>query len=580
MIPLGRGYPEGMHFFHHEIYNLTGRIRQRGKAGRDHDAKASGTADTSYEEVATQPFLFTEQTTPDPSASAGGAVNAQWITSCHVFGQLAVAIYNVAAGPAFESVLLTETSSTNAALSQRTYAKGDAIIALDAVRLSATQYCHIGLRNAASRLITSLAATPGTDAAMHANTLGNTGVCQTALPGEPWAFEAAGTFYVLSGSAATGDAPTATLTNFPQSGWMIGLQSMGGGPPRVHMVKRKRIGTYTHPAGSSSGTEVLTDFEGQWITTLQNGTDPQILNWPLSKILLGDKVRDGVVASDQNRIIFHNGRFIKDLRIFEDFLADSDRDLRVTNFYIQEKTELFAEVNEIASVGGTGATLVYILKYDWDNDTWNFVSTQITLTGQTGIQSFIAGKSLPVSELTGFFHQRLRNGSGATAGSFFRKWQQPPGMNPYNFRKTAGATAASGKAYAASATLTLPVIEFEGFEGCLLKPTRLVGPPSANIGFYDSGATTQQSVQIELYDGARAVTFSAREGQTLSALHRPEARVNMPWVQALQPILTITQQVGGTDPTLKASNMLDSTIEGFLYRPPLDVPEPPTGRTV
>ena len=324
-------YP-GLYYGWIELYDGTGPIRQRGKIDRDHAAKASSTLYTGFPEHGIHPFLTVEQATPDPS-TATASLGAFIISSVNVFNQIAIAVYGLAAGPALESILLTETGATNPALSQRTYAKGDAIVNLANITLIGVNYLASSFVNTAVHLVSDLASTPTAVGSMHANTAASASIVQTELPGRPLGIKAGTVMYTLAGTAAFGDAPTSVMTNVPQGGYVMGLQSLGGGPVRVLWNWPRRTGTFIYPGASTSATALVTSYEGSIVSTNQGMTDPQTIKLPIDNVLWSFNIRDGFVACDMDRLIFHNGRFIKDLEIFRDFPANSNRQYKAVGGY-------------------------------------------------------------------------------------------------------------------------------------------------------------------------------------------------------------------------------------------------------
>lgn len=116
-----------------------------------------------------------------------------------------------------------------ATLTAQTYNPGANIISLTTVKIAtAVERVIVGREGSAAQVLTTFAGSPTVSGTMHANTSSLWGVIRTTLnsttPGaENLLLYCNGGLYILSSTAAIGDAPTAVLTNWPDGGYAIGI---------------------------------------------------------------------------------------------------------------------------------------------------------------------------------------------------------------------------------------------------------------------------------------------------------------------------------------------------------------------
>ncbi len=559
---------EGLFHFWLQIYDLRGPLVQRDRFDVNHAGWAASTGiDTRYKQVACLPFLNTTYASPAAASGIAMTIISAWVPA---FNKLAVA-FNDQFGLT-TSYLYTETSASNPALTQLTYNHGP-INSMTPLSVNGVDYLGIAMGTGNVRLLSDLAAAPteaGTLGVASSTTNVNGGMMQMALPHSPILFHIGNAFWEGNADVTMGTfTPTIASTGVPVGGYALGLASFAGSPVRAYFVVGDGNPSFTLPGNANGGSSIdVNAFRGRLASVNEFGFDYQETFVPLKSVQIASLIRDGVVLSDTDRIIFYNGRVQRDLRIFADPAPNSDRQLKVCGFYVQDHTELFAEVNEIASPNGTFTTRRSVWRYDFDIDDWGQCSTWQTISGTTGIQSFFGNGSttgtLPMSRLTGFLHGHVTQ---ATSGNtWFRQFQGTPGVNPLTYRKTAGATATAGQATEASATITLPNFDIPGLEGWPKIITRVQGPPTAQIGWGGTGAY----MTIDTGDGSSVTTFKATEPSGRYPVD--DEAYNRSEVETIQLTLSLFRATTGTDPTLMNMNLLPLTIEGFCYKEALTIP--------
>lgn len=302
---------------------------------------------------------------------------------------------------------------------------------------------------------------------------------------------------------------------------------------------------------------------GRIVSTNLQGTDPQDLDLLGRRLLYATLWNDGIVGSDGENIEYHNGRFIQNLRIFANRDPDSDKAYRVRGLAINRKRELIAWVQAIAAGGSSDNTIEWLEAYIPELDSWVPVSEQTTLT-TTGLLG-TPGPSLPVSNYSQFL-QRYAD------GSWRRTRLSLPNVDPYTERKILNATAASGQAYAASGVATWPAFQIPGIEGWPMSVRRISGNPQIDIG----GGTPTTNPTVAITVGGVTATFIYNETQ---------GRQEFPFwnnehvTYELQPVVTVTQQAGGTDPTRTTPQAFPIIIEGVASRPKWESGPVPTDYT-
>lgn len=529
-----------------EVYDLRQGFKQTGRWENDFGSVASSTLSTTFEEQGLLPFLTTGDATYNPGIGTTGLYQHP----LNVFNTFTIGLQDQVA--ALETFLYKETSATNPVLTQITYAKGKALISLNRIIMNNTEYMAVGFATGGCDVLSDLVtAGPTSAGTMDATTGFCTGMIQTFLPNSPILIQAATQLLTLDSNVAISTAPTPVLTNFPVGGYALGLASLGGAPVRAWWFTAK-ISNFFFGGTINTGASGWT---GQVVSTAQDGTTPQVLVLPLSNVQSAALYRDGIVASDENRIIFHNGRSIRDLKIFRDVVANSDKLYKVASMYVNGAS-LWAEINIIASPSGSGNTQRAIWYYNFDTDSWFQVTATTTFTG-TGMQS--AWGPGGVSNQTGFLHIR-----SLTDAKFWRTFQPPYGVNPFSYRKTTGAGTGTGQEYEASGIVTLTANELPGLEG-MPKVIRSV----QFMGDVDTGGTAA-SVKVTApgIDTSAHASGNFQTAVSVGGLQRRDFEDNTTSFYKFQPVITVTRQSGGTDPTRFTPQFLPIAFEGVAdWRP-------------
>lgn len=535
-----------VYYWRIELYDTRGGLNlQRGRFDEAHDRLASSSLDTRFRQRLILPQLTTSAATPDPEVES-----AYGIRGANIFGTLMIAAGgSLGTGP----VIFKETSSTNPALVSVAYAPTTAhsITSGQALILNGASYFIVGFDLGVAQAFPDAAGSAPT--AMHASTSGCYGIIQTPINDNALLIYSNDNIYTLASSSAVAAAPTVALANVPRGGWALGLLGLGGGPLRAWWVWP------TISAGLNHDADAITEYVNargpRLISTNMQGTDPQELRLTdLTGLTEAMIIRDGIVATDATSVVFHSGRYVENLHWNADPPANSDRERLVIGMWAVGG-DLYVEVNERATTNGTGNTKRWVEHYNFEIKAWHRVSAEETLS-TTGILSFGAGHSLPVSKNTGFLHGRAN-------GAWKRIFQPPPGTNPYTLRKTSGAQASTGATFEATGTATWPAVQIPGLEGWALAVRRISGNPQIEIG--GGTPTTYPSVAVSCGGVSATFVYGQTQGRQEFQFFNNE---NV--VYELQPVITLTQQAGGTDPTRTTPQALPIIIEGIARRPEFD----------
>ena len=519
----------------------------KGDIEAGHNRMKSSSLDTSFEEYgqAILPQLTTSAATPALQSS-----DRTRLFHVNVLGGLVIA---AVANNGTTLSVVKETSETDPTLTALTVsgAISAGISSLNALKFGsgATEpYLVIGQAGGPSgaRVYSAIGATPTLAGTMHNDTNTLYGAIQTALPGEPILLY--GGFHqllYLAGGAAIADAPTEVQSGFPGGGWAIGLQSLGGAPVNAFWAL-PRYGSFgpTGLTGSSGSNTAWKKARARVEYTNQRGGDRQPLNFPLPWLAGADKLKDGITAYDDGRVYFHNNRGYRyrNLGIFRDVSPNSDRQYVIQGHYIKDD-ELYIEVNVIASPSGSGNSVRHIRKYSFPYDTWHQVSADEVLT-DTGRQSMGGGRSLPVSDQTGYLH-------AYSNGAWKRIYAPPPGVNPYSLRQTKDAGSSTGVEFAASGELQMGELIFPGWLATMQKSVRRMG----FLGEVDSGGTGS-SVRLDAGGVFHEFKYGYGASQQVKSFDDNDYRFSF-----LAPKVTETR---GSS-TRKTPQALPFFIEGVCY---------------
>lgn len=544
-----------------EIYDLRGGFnRPKGSFADIHDRIYESTFDARWPEMALANSLTTYAATPDPSNTPEFAV---WSTN--IFNRLVMAVTAYADNYTY---LYRETSATDPTVTSLTYNKGagHSITGLAAVQINGVDYLAVQKYSQAVELLSDVANPPTSLGSMNSVTAGCYGIIQTSLPDTSLLIKsgfggATQSIYSIKSTDAYNVTPDTRISGLPYGGYAIGLQSLGGGPVRAYWnwPTQAPSGTALQPGGTGGASQPLT-YYGQVWSTDQSGQYPEKLRLPLKYVTHSAICRDGIVASDGDRIIFTNGKFVRDLKIFQNRYDSSTYRYKVIGFYIQDNQELFVEVNRT----GGSFTLRQIEYYNWDLNTWVPVSGIGIVAAN--IQSFMTGGSLPVSNTTGFFHDRVGYGS---AGSWARQYQPPAGTTPHQFVGSGVINFENGGVY------TSPVWEIPGLEGWLKVGRRIVFKGDVDSGGTGSGGGTAANIKVTCNAG-NLDTSTHSQGNFVTGMpneHQVRDFEDTSYATyTIQVGIIANNQSGGTNPTYYTINALPIVIEGFAMRRPMALP--------
>lgn len=515
-----------------------------GDLERDHNRLSSSDGiDTRWDRFAFLTLLQSTATGPDPTGN-------QVLYWQNIFDTLIMGI-----GGGVNVSLIKETSATDSTEAAIIYSPGAAITCLTTCvigGIATALRLIVGRNGSAAQIISD--ATGTVDATMHANTASMWWGYQTILLNRPFVFQAGTTVYYLLQTAATGDAPTASNLTLPAGGAGLSLMQRGSGPMRIYLLIPK--------SSNTTGALVFgAEKKMKVISISQEATDPQEMG---PDDFLGiDNVTDaiawegGIVVTDSKRIVFNNDDTKEEFGWTRDREPDSDREYRVRGF-IRKGPELLILVNQIVTaVGNPPAgvnTRIWLESYDHRTHAFHRISKSVTLTttGELGVKG--AG-GLPWSLATGFVHFYAD-------GSWYRKFEPPYGINPYNYyRQTAAAGSTTGQQYAANVsniagTLKTPKFLMRGTQGwrnVVSRITRL----GDNLG---GGASAQVTYTI----GGVAATFddySASTNVLADGAQVKDFDDNEAWFYLAQLQVDIKQ---GSS-TYKTPNAAPVLIEGYTF---------------
>lgn len=540
-----------LYYWKLELYDTRGGLNlQRGKFDEGHDRLASSTLDGRFYHNLTLPFLTTLAATPTTAQDAAMR-SIFWATTIDGMA-IAAGASNVSTGNG--PVLFKETSATDPTIAAITYNPGsnsERVRSAQAIVIGGITNLPrlaVGFVTLGVKVFSDLAGTvAGT---MHNDTFICDGIIQTPINDSTLLIYSNGAIRTLTASSAINTQPTVALSSVPTGGWAIGLVALGGGPVRAYWVWP--VANNTPTFGATPPTYALNRI----VSTNLQGTDPQELqSTGLTNVYAADKIRDGIVATDGSRIIYHNGRAIKNLGWNKDRLFVSGRKQYITGFWVKG-TELYIRCVEETTLNW------WIEKYNWDLDAWYQVS--VTTADANGFVNDFnhGGKSLPVSEVTEFLHHYKRDSSGGgTATHGWYRQFQPHGLeNIYELRKTTTGSSGTGQQFEPSGNATWPAMQIPGLEGWAMAVRRISGNPQIDIG----GGTPTTNPSVAVSCGGQTATFVY--GQTQGRQEFPFWD-NQNVVYELQPVITLTQQAGGTDPTRTTSQAFPIVIEGVARRP-------------
>ncbi len=273
---------------------------------------------------------------------------------------------------------------------------------------------------------------------------------QSPLPGNP---------LIMRSSRSIILVPTeTTATNGNPYTQTASLMLKGAGLPQAWAIGFQRVGNL-QPAGYFLEWDAV---NGRMITQVSSvnayGTQYQVHHLSLNRLVgaAANPERGAIAFTDGYRVVDWSGRET-DLQIFNDpFVNPGYREfcfgLRV------KEGQLFAHINELPYSTGyvsQGRIRACERRYDYDLKQWHQVSEWVTFTqngfisweygipvaasqtpGQDGYLSAMGTPDLPFGDITRAMHNyaTLNPVSASAPLTWFHKFQEPAGTNPYSLR--------------------------------------------------------------------------------------------------------------------------------------------------
>lgn len=544
-----------------KIDDLRGGYAQYGDFGRggsqydgDYRKTSISTLDQRFDRHLLLPPLVTQTEHSASVTASDGAV-------CHTrFGTanlLAIGIDDNA-----NLSLFGETSSTNPVLSARTYSPGAVITCLSPIIIGGAgtaEQLVVGRAATAAEVLSDLASTPTSTGSMHASTStmwGNVlSPINAATPGTPTNVFMAGSpasIWTLPSTSAIGAAPTATLTNIPAGGAMLGIEQLQKNfPLRIFAILPIQ-------ATSSSMFAAGTDYPGKVISINLEGTDPQDV--PLKMRVKAACIwNQTIVATDGVRVVSYDGETLRDLHVLKGRAHNSNYRWGCTSFVVHGN-DLYAFITRsdftVAS-GEVGAGVLTLERYAPEFDAWIPVSGAITLSNAaTGNTSRSAPYGRPdtymleaphhaVSPQSAFVHIFMRSSGKTVSDRFFLS---PEGVNPYDHYNMTGSTQYIAQAWATTGTYDSPYLSLPTLEGRIKKADQVVF-----LGQIDEGNV---KITLNPNEGGTALTFAGTDETRAQPVESSDAEFDL---------LQVRIQLNQGSSTFKTPNGLPIVIRGRAY---------------
>lgn len=260
------------------------------------------------------------------------------------------------------------------------------------------------------QLLDDLASTPSVNGtAMHTDTEPAWGIIQTILVGTVASPEDDILIYAnnairsMSRTEAIGTQPAITLGNVPNGGGALGEIQLPGAPYRAYWLFP------IEDCGTSQAR--VNNIPCKVVSTNLFGDDPQDLEVPLWTAS-GDGNRSyawaciwqqGIVVSDMQRIVFHNGRNnILSWPGERPGLGDNGQLFALGGWV--KGSQLVILVQRVALQGGTGNTLYWLEEYDENTGRFHQISAVVDEGSVGAIVGSDAIGSFPVSPVTDMMH--------------------------------------------------------------------------------------------------------------------------------------------------------------------------------
>ena len=443
----------------------------------------------------------------------------------------------------------------------------------------------VGRQGAVAQIISDAAGT--VDASMHANSTTMRAICQTILNRRPILAYCANSIYKwYVDSTVTAAADETPWTNLPAGGYGLGLFRRGvDGPMRWYLV-------LPHTTSTTSILTFASEKPGYVMSFDQEGLDPQELGPDdflgiknITAALLWDR---GIVVTDGKRAVINRGDegkeelgswVSRDLDPVTGANVRSNFDIRVAGF-LAAGTELFVLLNAIrASAASSGFSTYWTERYNSTTRTWHQAQAA-SVAGDFGAVYVSAPNGMPWSLETNYYHyvaDITLNQPGVV--TWLRQYTPPPPINPFDLRRTASATAATGIEFATPGIVRTPYLEIpncQGWPKVISRITRLgnnTGDSGGGTVRYDIGGVFAQFTDVAPTHIRANVSDREPFPDNTSYFYQPQLRV------------TVTQ---GSNARMTA-NAAPVMIEGYAFigmppRPPrfirdeeLGIPPSPFG---
>lgn len=441
-----------------EIYDLRGGVNtQRGRFDEAHNSFAYSSLETRFANYLSLPGL----TTATLNENVDGANYMHW---ANVFGEMVIGFGQVAANALFlEGLSDPELSPIN-------YSPGSSITGLDPLILGGAQSERLVVfrQSAGAQVLSDLGSPPTVDGTMHANTASVRGAIQTTINNNTILMLSDNQQAIMSldSTVAFTTQPTNVLTNVPSGGYAVGLKSLGGGPLRCW---------WALPRDRAHG-EILAyqdHVKGDLWSTNQEGTDPQRLDTTLPFVYYAADWRDGFAVSDGSRVVFHNGRTIRDLGIFKNRNLSSSYSNKVMGFAVNGP-ELVALCNAELQ-GDLGPTSWWLEAYNYELDAWAAISAETVMQDfdKTNSCAVAQGRGYPLSSNTRALHTFHVADAGTRHPDMAYTYLATYGQNPASLRGTTLGSA-TGYKFAGYGSIALPSMTIPGLEGMPLVVSRIM----------------------------------------------------------------------------------------------------------
>lgn len=448
-------------------------------------------------------------------------------------------------------------------ITPQTYSPPSHIVSLSAIRIGSVlqpKIC-IGFGDDPARIISAIDGTPTADGTMHANTEPCFGAFETGLnsttPGASTTLLYANNgWWTLSSTSAITAAPTQTLSNINNGGFIVDSAELSGSPVRLYYVEPIQDLGKTHMADTNAATSGSPAALGRVRSVNFEGVDVQDLDVGLDYVIDCKKWRNGLVQTDGQEVTWHNGQIVN-LGFNREGTWSADAIVSVSGLAVVGE-RLFAMVVERSTAAST--SYLQWFEYILEENAWYPVFEKHSLN---------TGRFPVFVRETPFIHyfdrttaspavHRLFYGVGLTSGDGITQWRSVPlwprSYNPYRSQTTGNMP----RNFATTGSVTLPLFHF--FEGM----PKIV----TEAQFMGDLKGTAATVQIQIGTvTASGITFDANSQTiTFSSNDRWDKHRHLfsepPLIDRLQVKVTGNQ---GSDSTRKTPNFVPFSVSGYVF---------------